>query len=44
MKILGWDLPLTSCETKDLKDLLTILTDLKEAGLTCGAVVMSFSR
>jgi hypothetical protein len=44
VKILEWDLALTSSETEDLKDLLAILADLKEAGLTGCVVVMSFSR
>jgi hypothetical protein len=33
-KITEWDMPLSSHETEDLKDLLTLLTDLKKKGLT----------
>jgi hypothetical protein len=43
-KILEWDLPLTSREMDDVKELLTLVSDLKKKGLTGGSVVMSFCR
>jgi hypothetical protein len=44
MKVNEWDLQLTTHETEDLKSLLTILADLKKAGLTGGAVAISFNQ
>jgi hypothetical protein len=35
-------MPLSSCKTEDLKELLALLADLKKKGLTRGSVVMSF--
>ena len=43
-KVSEWDMQLTSREVEDLEGLLTDLKTLKLAGLTGGAVVISFSR
>jgi hypothetical protein len=43
-KILEWDLPLTSREMDDVKELLTLVSDLKQKGLTGGSLAMSFYR
>jgi hypothetical protein len=37
-------MPLSSREPEDLKELLTLLVDVKKKGLTGGAVVMLFCR
>jgi hypothetical protein len=42
VKINEWDLQLTSREMDDIKELLTLVGDLKKEGLTGGVVVMSF--
>lgn len=44
MKINEWDLKLTSHEMDDIKQLLTLVGDLKKEGLTGGVVAMSFCR
>jgi hypothetical protein len=41
-KITEWDMPLSSREMEDLKELLTLLADLKKKGLAGGSVAMSF--
>jgi hypothetical protein len=44
VKIPEWEMPLSSCEMEDLKELLSFLADLKKKGLMGGLVAMSFSR
>jgi hypothetical protein len=44
VKINKWDLQVTSREMDDVKELLTLVGDLKKAGLTGGVVAMSFCR
>jgi hypothetical protein len=39
-----WDLPLTSREREDVKELLILVSDLKKKGLMGGSVAMSFCR
>jgi hypothetical protein len=40
--ITEWDMPLSSCEMEDLKELLALLADLKKKGLMESSVAMSF--
>jgi hypothetical protein len=44
VKINEWDLQLTSREMDGIKELLTLVGDLKKKGLTGGAVAISFCR
>jgi hypothetical protein len=43
-KIPEWDLPLTSRELVDIKEMLPLVRDLKGKGLTGGSVARSFCR
>jgi hypothetical protein len=44
MKILEWDLQLSSSEMDDVKEVLALVSDLKERGVTGGSVARSFCR
>jgi hypothetical protein len=44
MKILEWDLGLTSHEADDVKEVLALVEDLKKKGVTGGSVARSFCR
>jgi hypothetical protein len=44
VKIFEWDLGLSSCEANDLKEVLKLVRDLKNQGVTGGSVVRSFCR
>jgi hypothetical protein len=44
MKILEWDLGLSSRELEDLKGVLELVNDMKKRGVTGAAVARSFCR
>jgi hypothetical protein len=44
VKILDWDLGLSSRDTEDLKEILELVKDLKYRGVTGASVAMSFCR
>jgi hypothetical protein len=44
LKISEWDLGLSSRDTKDLKEILELVRDLKKRGVTGASVARSFCR
>jgi hypothetical protein len=44
VKISEWDLPLSSREVDDVKEVLALFSDLKERGVTGCSVVRSFCQ